>query len=129
MWQTFVSSLRVYEPLSVGGADDPHEGRYDFDGAEEKKGLESFIIQLFALLLTIVGGRRLAKAAANRFSESHEFIHLHLSPTWIGLMGKWVSMGLWPFFYFLLLLLFVCLLFLSARLFATLRPLLFLSFS
>ena len=37
MWQTFVSSLRVYEPLTVGGADDPHEGRYDFDGAEEKK--------------------------------------------------------------------------------------------
>ena len=37
MWQTFVSSLRVYEPLSVGGADDPHEGRYDFDGAEEEK--------------------------------------------------------------------------------------------
>ena len=37
LWQTFVSSLRVYEPLSVGGADDPHEGRYDFDGAEEKK--------------------------------------------------------------------------------------------
>ena len=113
MWQTFVSSLRVYEPLSVGGANDPHEGRYDFDGAEEKKkSLESFIIQLFALLLTIVGGRRLAKAAANRFSESHKFIHLHLSPTWIGLMGKWVSLGLWPFyFYFFLLLLFVCLLF------------------
>lgn len=81
MWQTFVSSLRVYEPLSVGGADDPHEGRYDFDGAEEKKSLESFIIQLFALLLTIVGDRRLAKAVANRFSESHEFIHLHLRPT------------------------------------------------
>ena len=72
LWQTFVSSLRVYEPLSVGGADDPHEGRYDFDGAEEKKkSLESFIIQLFALLLTIVGGRRLAKVVANRFSESH----------------------------------------------------------
>ena len=79
---------------------------------KKKKGLESFIIQLFALLLTIVGGRRLAKAAANRFSESHEFIHLHLSPTWIGLMGKWVSLGLWPFyFYFFLLLLFVCSLF------------------
>ena len=98
---------------------------------KKKKGLESFIIQLFALLLTIVGGRRLAKAAANRFSESHEFIHLHLSPTWIGLMGKWVSMGLWPLLLLLLLLLllFVCLLFSSASLFATLRPLLFLSFS
>ena len=57
---------------------------------KKKKSLESFIIQLFALLLTIVGGRRLAKVVANRFSESHEFIHLHLRPhvDWVdGKMG------------------------------------------
>lgn len=44
LWQTFVSSLRVYELSSVEGADDPYEGRYDSDGAE--KSLESFVIQV-----------------------------------------------------------------------------------
>lgn len=67
LWQTFVSSLRVYELSSVEGADDPYEGRYDSDGAE--KSLESFVIQLFEFLLTIVGSRRLAKVVANNLRE------------------------------------------------------------
>ena len=44
LWQTFVSSLSVYERSSIEGAEDPYEGRYDSDGAE--KSLESFVIQV-----------------------------------------------------------------------------------
>lgn len=44
LWQTFVSSLRVYTQASIEGVDDPYDGRYDSDGAEQS--LESFVIQV-----------------------------------------------------------------------------------
>lgn len=67
LWQTFVSSLRVYEQASIEGAEDPYEGRYDSDGAEQS--LESFVIQLFELLLTIVGSSKLVEVVANNIKE------------------------------------------------------------
>nr|GMC89439.1 importin-9 isoform X2 [Ipomoea batatas]GMC91219.1 importin-9 isoform X2 [Ipomoea batatas] len=33
LWQTFVSSLRVYTQASIEGIDDPYDGRYDSNGA------------------------------------------------------------------------------------------------
>ncbi|KAF3628038.1 putative prolycopene isomerase, chloroplastic-like [Capsicum annuum] len=45
LWQTFVSSLGVYTRSSIEGIEDPYDGRYDSDGAEQS--LESFIIQVF----------------------------------------------------------------------------------
>ncbi|KAF7136635.1 hypothetical protein RHSIM_Rhsim08G0040600 [Rhododendron simsii] len=50
LWQTFVSSLRVYEQASIEGAEDPYEGRYDSDGAEQS--LESFVIQSKGVTVT-----------------------------------------------------------------------------
>lgn len=44
IWQTFVSSLGVYERSALDGLDDSYDGRYDSDGAE--KSLESLIIQV-----------------------------------------------------------------------------------
>ncbi|KAA8529237.1 hypothetical protein F0562_033964 [Nyssa sinensis] len=67
LWQTFVSTLRVYERSSIEGTDDPYEGRYDSDGSE--KSLESFVIQLFEFLLTIVGSSRLVKVVANNIKD------------------------------------------------------------
>lgn len=52
LWQTFVSSLRVYEQSSIEGAEDPYEGRYDSDGAEQS--LESFVIQVKAHDFTVL---------------------------------------------------------------------------
>ncbi|XP_057447978.1 uncharacterized protein LOC130739637 [Lotus japonicus] len=59
LWNTFVSSLRVYEQASIQGTEDSYEGSYDSDGSE--KSLDSFVMQLFELLLTIVGNPRLGK--------------------------------------------------------------------
>ncbi|XVF43372.1 hypothetical protein PTKIN_Ptkin02bG0035000 [Pterospermum kingtungense] len=67
LWQTFVSSLRVYTRSAVEGTEDSYEGSYDSDGAE--KSLDSFVIQLFEFLLTIVGSRRLAKVVANNIAD------------------------------------------------------------
>ncbi|KAK3015406.1 hypothetical protein RJ639_007478, partial [Escallonia herrerae] len=67
LWQTFLSSLGVYERSSIEGIEDPYDGRYDSDGAE--KSLESFVIQLFEFLLTIVGSRRFVKVFGNNISE------------------------------------------------------------
>ncbi|XP_061340702.1 uncharacterized protein LOC133287159 isoform X2 [Gastrolobium bilobum] len=67
LWNTFVSSLRVYEQASIEGAEDSFEGRYDSDGAE--KSLDSFVIQLFELLLTIVGNSRLGKVVVANVKE------------------------------------------------------------
>ncbi|KAK9276415.1 hypothetical protein L1049_005948 [Liquidambar formosana] len=67
LWQTFVSSLRVYELSSIEGKEDHYEGSYDSDGAE--KSLESFVIQLFEFLLTLVGSSKLVKVFANNVSE------------------------------------------------------------
>lgn len=44
LWNTFVSSLRVYERSSIEGTEDSYDGRYDSDGAE--KSLDSFVIQV-----------------------------------------------------------------------------------
>lgn len=44
LWQTFVSSLGAYTRSSIEGIEDPYDGRYDSDGAEQS--LESFIIQV-----------------------------------------------------------------------------------
>ncbi|MED6125437.1 hypothetical protein PIB30_068517, partial [Stylosanthes scabra] len=59
LWNTFISSLRVYEQASIEGTEDSYDGRYDSDGSE--KSLDSFVIQLFELLLTIVGNSRLGQ--------------------------------------------------------------------
>lgn len=67
LWHTFVSSLRVYEQSSIEGTEDPYEGRYDSDGAE--KSLESFVIQLFEFLLTMVGSSKLVKVVSNNVKE------------------------------------------------------------
>lgn len=67
LWQTFVTSLKVYEQSSVEGAQDSFEGRYDSDGTE--RSLESFVMQLLEFLLTIVGSARFAKVVANNLQE------------------------------------------------------------
>ncbi|XVE74462.1 hypothetical protein DITRI_Ditri12bG0018900 [Diplodiscus trichospermus] len=67
LWQTFVSSLRVYTRSTIEGLEDPYEGSYDSDGAE--KSLDSFVIQLFEFLLTIVGSRKLVKVVANNITD------------------------------------------------------------
>lgn len=51
LWQTFVSSLRVYERSSLEGMEDSYDGRYDSDGAE--RSLESFVIQVDLFILEI----------------------------------------------------------------------------
>uniref|UniRef100_A0A7N0ZSB7 Importin-9 central HEAT repeats domain-containing protein n=1 Tax=Kalanchoe fedtschenkoi TaxID=63787 RepID=A0A7N0ZSB7_KALFE len=67
LWQTFISSLKVYEQLAINGNEDPFEGRYDSDGAE--KTLESFVFQIFELLLTIAGSSKLVKVIENNLKE------------------------------------------------------------
>ncbi|XP_072973182.1 uncharacterized protein [Typha angustifolia] len=67
LWQTFVSSLKVYQLSSIQGSEDSHSGRYDSEGAE--KSLESFVIQLFELLITMVGSSRLAKVIEGNIKE------------------------------------------------------------
>ncbi|KAJ0984431.1 hypothetical protein J5N97_002787 [Dioscorea zingiberensis] len=67
LWQMVVSSLKVYQLAAVQGSEDPHSGTYDSDGAE--KSLESFVIQLFELLLTIVGNSKFAKVFARMINE------------------------------------------------------------
>ncbi|KAH0756039.1 hypothetical protein KY290_026309 [Solanum tuberosum] len=67
LWQTFVSSLGVYTRSSIDGIEDPYDGRYDSDGAEQS--LESFIIQLFEFLLTILGIPKFVKVVGNNVKE------------------------------------------------------------
>ncbi|CAN1296180.1 Ipo9 [Linum perenne] len=67
LWQTFVTSLGVYIRSSIDGAEDSFEGNYDSDGAE--KGLDSFVIQLFEFLLTIVGNARLQKVVLSNINQ------------------------------------------------------------
>eukprot|EP00256_Glycine_max_P068234 XP_025982829.1 importin-9 [Glycine max] len=67
LWSTFVSSLSVYEKASIEGTEDSHEGRYDSDGSE--KNLDSFVIQLFEFMLTIVGSPRLGKVVVANIRE------------------------------------------------------------
>ncbi|CAA6670078.1 unnamed protein product [Spirodela intermedia] len=67
LWQTFVSCLKVYQLSLIQGAEDPHAGIFDSDGAE--KSLESFIIQLFEFLLTLVGSSRFTKILGRNVKE------------------------------------------------------------
>ncbi|URD91572.1 hypothetical protein MUK42_00986 [Musa troglodytarum] len=67
LWQTFISSLKVYQLSAIEGKQDSHSGRYDSDGGE--KSLDSFVIQLFEFLLTIVGNSRLAKVIGRDVKE------------------------------------------------------------
>ncbi|CAK9157331.1 unnamed protein product [Ilex paraguariensis] len=67
LWQTFISSLGVYERSSIEGMEDPYDGRYDSDGTEQS--LETFVIQLFEFLLTIVGSTKFVKVVANNVKE------------------------------------------------------------
>ncbi|XP_051122408.1 uncharacterized protein LOC127245516 [Andrographis paniculata] len=67
LWNTFVSSLEVYKRSSIEGVLDSYDGRYDSDGVE--KSLESFIIQLFEFLLTLVGSPRFGKVVKNNVKE------------------------------------------------------------
>ncbi|KAL5553552.1 hypothetical protein UlMin_040953 [Ulmus minor] len=65
LWQTFVTSLRVRS--SNEGAEDLYDGSYDSDGSE--KSFDSFVIQLFEFLLTIVGSAKLIKVLMNNIKE------------------------------------------------------------
>lgn len=67
LWQTFVSSLDVYQMSSVHGIEDPHSGRFDSDGNE--RSLDAFVIQMFETLLTIVGNPKLAKVIKGNMKE------------------------------------------------------------
>ncbi|KAK6133997.1 hypothetical protein DH2020_032259 [Rehmannia glutinosa] len=67
LWHTFVSSLEVYVRSSIEGVEDSYDGRYDSDGAE--KSLESFVIQLFEFLLTIIGSPKFVKVVMNNVKE------------------------------------------------------------
>ncbi|TQD87913.1 hypothetical protein C1H46_026550 [Malus baccata] len=67
LWQTFMSSLGVYVRSSIEGTEDPYDDRYDSDGAE--KSLDSFVIQLFEFLLTIVGSAKLITVIMNNVKE------------------------------------------------------------
>ncbi|XP_047964130.1 importin-9 [Salvia hispanica] len=67
LWQTFVSSLKVYERSSIEGVEDSYDGRYDSDGTE--KSLESFVIQLFEFFLTVVGSPKFVKIIMNNVKE------------------------------------------------------------
>lgn len=67
LWQTFVSSLGVYTRSSIEGIEDPYDGRYDSDGAEQS--LESFIVQLFEFLLTILGSPKFVMVVGNNVKE------------------------------------------------------------
>lgn len=67
LWQTFVSCLKVYELAAIKGVDDSYAGRTDSDGSDQS--LEAFVIQLFELLLTVVGNRKLAKVIKRHTSD------------------------------------------------------------
>ncbi|XP_024018243.1 importin-9 isoform X1 [Morus notabilis] len=64
LWQTFVTTLRVRSSIEVT---DLYEGRYDSDGSE--KSFDSFIIQLFEFLLTIVGSAKFAQVVMSNIKE------------------------------------------------------------
>ncbi|GMN38872.1 hypothetical protein TIFTF001_008103 [Ficus carica] len=65
LWQTFVTSLKVRSSIIV--TEDLYEGRYDSDGSE--KSFDSFVIQLFEFLLTIVGSAKFVQVVMNNIKE------------------------------------------------------------
>lgn len=44
LWQTFISSLEVYQLSSIHGCENSYSGRFDSDGGE--KSLDTFVIQV-----------------------------------------------------------------------------------
>jgi len=67
LWQTFVSSFKIYHLSSIQGSEELDSINYDSDGSE--RSLESFEIQLFELWTTIVGNSRLAKVIGGNIKE------------------------------------------------------------
>ncbi|KAH9772089.1 Importin N-terminal domain-containing protein [Citrus sinensis] len=67
----------VYTRSSIEGTEDPYAGRYDSDGAE--KSLDSFVIQLFEFLLTIVGSAKLVIASNVRELVYHTIAFLQMT--------------------------------------------------
>lgn len=67
LWQTFVSSFKVYHLSIIQASEDADNVGYDSDGSE--RSLESFEIQLFELWTTIVGNSMLAKVIAGNIKE------------------------------------------------------------
>ncbi|KAK8449473.1 hypothetical protein SEVIR_7G224100v4 [Setaria viridis] len=67
LWQTFISSFKIYHLSSIQGSEDLDSVDYDSDGSE--RSLESFEIQLFELWTTIVGNSRLAKVIGGNIKE------------------------------------------------------------
>ncbi|KAJ3694783.1 hypothetical protein LUZ60_000160 [Juncus effusus] len=60
LWQTFVSSYKVYYSSCILSREDSLADKYDSDG--EEMSLEALVIQLFELLTSIVCNIKLAKA-------------------------------------------------------------------
>ncbi|GER36021.1 importin beta-2 subunit family protein [Striga asiatica] len=67
IWETFGSTLEVYERSAIAGGEDSYDDRYDSDGAEQS--LESFVIQLFKFLLAATGSPRFVKVVMNNVYE------------------------------------------------------------
>ncbi|KAG2574267.1 hypothetical protein PVAP13_7KG315500 [Panicum virgatum] len=67
LWQTFVSSFKIYHLSSIQGLEELDSINYDSDGSE--RSLESFEIQLFELWTTIVGNSRLGKVIGGNIKE------------------------------------------------------------
>ncbi|KAM0908833.1 hypothetical protein ACQ4PT_015180 [Festuca glaucescens] len=67
LWQTFVSSFKVYHLSTIQASEDVDSVGYDSDGSE--RSIESFGIQLFELWTTIVGNSLLAKVIAGNIKE------------------------------------------------------------
>ncbi|PIA39533.1 hypothetical protein AQUCO_02600173v1 [Aquilegia coerulea] len=67
LWQTLVSSLKVYEISSIQGSNDPYMENYDSEG--EEKSLEALVIQLLEFLLTLVGSSRFVKVIGKNAKE------------------------------------------------------------
>lgn len=79
LWQTFVSSLKVYELSSIKGNEDPHSDGFDSDGCE--RSLDAFVIQLFEFLLTMVGNPRMAEVIGRSIKELAYYIIAFLQMT------------------------------------------------
>ncbi|PKA67290.1 hypothetical protein AXF42_Ash004783 [Apostasia shenzhenica] len=67
LWKTFVTSLDAYQISSVRGIEDSHSGRFDSDGNE--RSLDTFVMQMFETLLTVIGNSRLQKVIRESIKE------------------------------------------------------------
>ncbi|CAA0806897.1 ARM repeat superfamily protein [Striga hermonthica] len=66
-WETFGSTLEVYERSAIEGNENSYDEGYDSDGAEQS--LESFVIELFKFLLTATGSPRSVKVVMDNVFE------------------------------------------------------------